>query len=138
MTETETETRPLKILVVEDDPIYASFVAETLRAAGHQVSVVSDGAGARTSVATIIEPPDAVILDLGLPDESGYDVARTLRRTLPPTSVIILLTASLYPHLDTAEAVGIDLVLTKPVEEALVTGIVDHVRMRRARRLGRS
>jgi CheY-like chemotaxis protein len=133
-----TDPAHLKILVVEDDPIYASFVAETLRTTGHVVTVAIDGAGARRVTRTAldrVDAPDAVILDLGLPDETGYDLARDLRRMLPAPAVIILLTADLYPHLDIAEAVGIDLVLTKPVEEALVSGIVDHVRARRARRL---
>jgi DNA-binding response OmpR family regulator len=127
-------TSPMNILVVEDDPVYASFVADTLRTAGHYVLIAKDGASARAQVGL---SPDAVILDLNLPDESGYDLARSLRRDLPPTSIVILLTAELNPHRDTAEAVGIDIVLTKPVEEALVTGIVDHMRAHRERRLRR-
>jgi DNA-binding response OmpR family regulator len=127
-------TSPMNILVVEDDPVYASFVADTLRTAGHHVLIAKDGASARAQVNLV---PDAVILDLNLPDESGYDLARSLRRNLPATSIVILLTAELNPHRDTAEAVGIDIVLTKPVEEALVTGIVDHMRAHRERRLRR-
>jgi CheY-like chemotaxis protein len=50
-------------------------------------------------------------------------------------AVIILLTANMYPQLDTAEAVGIDLVLSKPVEPALVIGMIDHVHARRRKRL---
>ncbi len=125
---------PMNILVVEDDPVYASFVADTLRTAGHYVLVATDGKSARQQVAL---SPDAVILDLNLPDENGYDLARSLRRDLPATSIVILLTAELHPHRDTAEAVGIDIVLTKPVEEALVTRIVDHMRAHRERRLRR-
>jgi DNA-binding response OmpR family regulator len=73
-----------------------------------------------------------------LPDESGYDLARDLRAQLvPATTVIILLTANLYPERDLADAVGIDMVLTKPVEADLVHGMVDFIRSRRARRLER-
>ncbi|HEY5947550.1 MAG TPA: response regulator [Kofleriaceae bacterium] len=126
----------LSILVVEDDPVYAEFVASTLRAAGHDISIAYDGAHARTQAQR--ERPHAVILDLGLPDESGYEVARSLRAgVLDDAAVIILLTANPSPQLDTAEAVGIDIVLGKPVEPALVSAMVDHVRARRQRRLAK-
>jgi DNA-binding response OmpR family regulator len=123
----------LKILVVEDDAVYAQFVAGTLREAGHDVELVANGTAARESVKT--RKAEAVMLDLMLPDENGYDLALSLRRELPSTSVIILLTAELFPQRDLADAVGIDMVLTKPVEPALVTGMVDLVRTRRRRKL---
>lgn len=123
----------LKILVVEDDATYAEFVVDTLRAAGHDIVIATTGAAA-LELATS-HAPDAVVLDLNLPDATGYDIARTLRRaTLADTSIIILLTADRYPHLDRAEAVGVDLVLNKPVESQLVTGMIDLIRARRQRR----
>jgi DNA-binding response OmpR family regulator len=126
----------LEILVVEDDPVYAEFVASTLRDAGHGTAIAADGAAAREHVRT--RRPHAVILDLSLPDESGYDVARELRRNgLDDAAVIILLTAHPSPELDRAEGVGIDIVLGKPVEPTLVRGMIDHVRARRKRRLNR-
>jgi DNA-binding response OmpR family regulator len=126
----------LHILVVEDDGIYADFVAATLRVAGHDVAIAPDAAAARKHVELV--QADAVVLDLGLPDESGYDLARDLRSHLVSArTVIILLTANLYPERDLASAVGIDMVLTKPVEAELVHGIVDFIRNRRGRRLER-
>jgi DNA-binding response OmpR family regulator len=122
----------LKILVVEDDPVYASFITEALRAAGHDVTLAMDGATARAQNVAAL---DAVVLDLRLPDESGYDIARALRLSLPSRSVIVLLTAELNPQRDAAQAIGIDIVLTKPIEEELVTRIIDHVRTQRERRL---
>lgn len=122
----------LNILVIEDDGVYADFVAGTLRAAGHQVAIATDAASARKHVEST--RVDAVVLDLGLPDESGYDLARDLRgRLLPASTVIILLTANLYPQRDLANAVGIDMVLTKPVEAVLVHDMVDFIRGRRSR-----
>jgi len=123
----------LRILVVEDNPTYAEFVAGTLRTAGHEVHLATHGALARDHARAHIL--DAVVLDLGLPDESGYDVAKGLREVLPATAIIILLTAELYPQRDIADAVGIDMVISKPVEAELVTGLVDLVRSRRALRL---
>ncbi|KAB2902069.1 MAG: response regulator [Kofleriaceae bacterium] len=126
----------LTILVIEDDPVYAEFVADTLRASGHTVSVAVTGAAARELARRV--RVDAVMLDLGLPDESGYELARALRHQhLPASAIIILLTASLYPQRDLADAVGIDMVLTKPVEAAVVGGIVDLIRSRRRSKLER-
>lgn len=124
----------LSILVVEDDPVYAEFVTMVLRGAGHDVAAVTTGAAAREQVQA--RTPDAVVLDLVLPDENGYELARALRALLP-ASVIILLTADLFPELDRAESVGIDIVLSKPVEADLVTGMIGHIRARRQRRLPR-
>lgn len=123
----------LRILVIEDDPVYAEFVATTLQAAGHAIALAGTGTAAREQAKAV--RPDAVILDLGLPDESGYDTARALRAgILPERSIIILLTATMYPDRDAAEAVGIDIVLSKPVEAAVVTGMIDLVRARRQKR----
>jgi DNA-binding response OmpR family regulator len=123
----------LTILIVEDDPVYADFMARTLRDAGHDVDHATTGAAASRHCSS--QRPDVVMLDLGLPDGSGYDFALALRKLLPPTSIIIVLTAELHPERDLADAVGIDMVLTKPIEAKLVAGMIDLVRSRRQRRL---
>jgi DNA-binding response OmpR family regulator len=123
----------LKILVVEDDRVYSEFIAETLREAGHEITLAGDGASAREQARAT--NPDAVILDLGLPDESGFQTARALRAGILGTaSIIVLLTANMFPDRDTAEALGIDIVLSKPVQPSVVVGIVDLVHARRAAR----
>jgi DNA-binding response OmpR family regulator len=122
----------LTILIVEDDPIYADFLARTLREAGHDVDHVTTGAAAERHCGA--QRPDVVMLDLGLPDGNGYDIALALRKLLPPTSIIIVLTAALHPELDRADAVGIDMVLTKPIETKVVAGMIELVRARRRRR----
>ena len=133
MPGTDADDR-LTILVVEDDPIYSQFIAGTLSSAGHKTEIANSGAEARALASSL--KPDAVILDLGLPDESGYDIARGLRNgIIRDTTVIILLTANMFPELDVAQAVDIDIVLTKPVEPSVVAGMVDHMRERRAKRL---
>jgi len=123
----------LKILVVEDDSTYREFVAMVLRGAGHEVFEAEDGASARELAR--VHAPDAIILDLRLPDATGYAIATELRRAIVHANTsIILLTADRFPERDAAEAAGIDIVISKPVEADLVTGIVDHVRARRLRR----
>ena len=66
-----------RILVVDDEPQILRALRTSLRAAGYDVHTASDAAGALAAAAT--HPPDAVILDLVLPDGTGTEVARRLR-----------------------------------------------------------
>jgi DNA-binding response OmpR family regulator len=66
------------VLVVDDEPKIARLLRDYLERAGFGVSVAHDGREALMRVRT--ERPDLVILDLGLPEIDGLDVARRLRR----------------------------------------------------------
>jgi len=68
----------VKILLVEDDPALASGVTDGLRIAGFEVLAVGTGTEG-IAHATGTNPPDLVLLDLGLPDRDGYDVCREIR-----------------------------------------------------------
>ncbi len=65
------------VLVVDDDPALVRALTINLRARGYQVHAAATGAGALQLAAT--EAPDAVVLDLGLPDMDGSDVIAGLR-----------------------------------------------------------
>ncbi len=67
-----------KILVVDDEPLVRSTLEYWLVHEGYDVSV-ADCAGDAVTLARR-ERPDLVLLDIGLPDDSGFDVARTLER----------------------------------------------------------
>ncbi|WP_341989847.1 response regulator [Azorhizobium sp. AG788] len=67
-----------RILVVDDEPAIHRFLQPALAAAGYAVAKAEDGASALREIATY--PPDAVVLDLGLPDMDGKEVIRRLRQ----------------------------------------------------------
>jgi len=67
-----------RILVVDDESQILRALQTSLQGAGYQVEVAATAEEALTSAAT--HPPDGVILDLMLPDGSGTDVCRELRR----------------------------------------------------------
>jgi len=67
----------LKILVVDDNQDAAHSLAALLRMSGHEVSAANDGLEALRCVAA--DPPDVVLLDLGLPMMDGYEIARRMR-----------------------------------------------------------
>jgi two-component system KDP operon response regulator KdpE len=65
------------VLVVDDDPALVRALSINLRARGYQVHAAATGAAALRLAAS--DPPDAVVLDLGLPDMDGSDVIAGLR-----------------------------------------------------------
>ena len=69
-------TRPL-VLVVDDEPQILRALQTNLRGAGYDVATATTAEEALSAAA--MRPPDAVVLDLVLPDGSGIDVARELR-----------------------------------------------------------
>jgi two-component system response regulator BaeR len=77
------------ILVAEDEPKISALVSDYLRAAGMQVSVVSDGAEVLPAVARLA--PAALVLDVMLPHRDGMSICRELRQT--STLPVIMLTA---------------------------------------------
>src|SRR5689334_2128997 len=75
-----------KILVVEDEPAIAESIAYSLRRDGFTVTVASTLAAAEREIAGV----DLVILDLMLPDGSGFDLIGQIRRGRLGTAVIVL------------------------------------------------
>lgn len=69
---------PQRILVVDDEPQIHRFLKPSLTAAGYDVAAVVNGKDAIRQAAAIA--PDAVLLDLGLPDMDGKDVITEIRR----------------------------------------------------------
>ena len=76
-----------RVLVVDDEPQIQQFLRVALNAAGYEVIQAVTGAEALKLAATMA--PDAIVLDLGLPDRDGKDVLRDLR-TFSSAPVIVL------------------------------------------------
>ncbi len=78
----------MRILLVEDDPTLRSVMRASLVDAGHRV----DEAATLLSAGTLwqVQPFDAVLLDLNLPDGSGLVALREARRRGDPTPVLVL------------------------------------------------
>ena len=102
------------ILLVEDDPDIRELVAYKLTRGGFQVVEAADGFAALQAART--RPPDAVILDMGLPRLSGIEVSRELRAAPATAAVpIIMLTGAVrLQELEQAYAAGASDYLVKP------------------------
>jgi two-component system response regulator MprA len=80
--------RAVRVLVVDDDPGVRTALDRALRLAGYEVTTVVDGQAALDSLA--LAPPDAVVLDLGLPGIDGLEVCRRMRTAGDDTPVLML------------------------------------------------
>ena len=69
---------PLRAVVCDDAPDLRDLVADLLRLRGHEVTVVEDGPSAVHTICT--EKPDVALIDIGLPNMDGYEVARQIRK----------------------------------------------------------
>jgi DNA-binding response OmpR family regulator len=104
----------MQILLVEDDLLLAEGLQHALKREGFTVNHVDRGRAALLAIDT--EPPDIVILDLGLPDMDGLDVLRDIRKSEDNPLVMVLTardtTADKVMGLDR----GADDYLAKPFE----------------------
>lgn len=117
------------ILVVDDNRDGADTLVMLLEAFGHRATMVHDGNAALASVREL--RPDIVFLDIGLPDISGYDVARQIRADSALRQPVLIAVTGWGGDRDrrqTREA-GFDDHLTKPIAAADVHGIVDRARV---------
>jgi CheY-like chemotaxis protein len=109
-----------RILVVDDNRDWADAMARLLRNEGYSVHTAYDGREAIEAAASV--QPEIVLLDLNMPNISGYDAAKVFRRHPSATRpVLIAITAwSEESHKVEAKQAGFDYYLTKPIEPAEV------------------
>jgi excisionase family DNA binding protein len=124
----ELAATPTRVLVVDDDPAIADFVARAIRSAHPDYDVLQahDGFSAGTIIA--YQTPDAVILDLRMPGMDGYEVCRLIKSQKSTRHIgIIAMTA--YPSAEAEKSIlecGAEAYLTKPLEmDALLRHIED-------------
>jgi CheY-like chemotaxis protein len=108
------------VLIVEDNVDAAETLRMLLELHGHEARVSYDAGSALTTAAQF--HPDALLLDIGLPDMSGRELVAILR-SRPETSGALILAVSGYgsqADIDASRAAGFDQHLVKPVSpEAL-------------------
>jgi two-component system OmpR family response regulator len=102
----------MQILLVEDDQLLAEGIVSALKQAGFAVHWVKTGKAACTHV--VAEPPNIVLLDLGLPDMDGLEVLRHIRRKKLPIQVLILTARDGLDAKVSGLDAGADDYLTKP------------------------
>jgi CheY-like chemotaxis protein len=114
----------LSVLIVEDDAVAAQCLAILLKHYGHRARVARDGPEALRLAAE--SAPDVVLLDIGLPGEDGCMVAERLRQQSPVRRPLLVAVTGYGQEADCRRSLeaGIDLHLVKPVEPAVLFGML--------------
>lgn len=114
------DERTLRVLIVDDDPGTAEMTAGLVAGWGYTTRVAADGATAVKAAGMF--KPHVVLLDLSLPDQHGYDVARQLRQEAQGRRMLFVAVTGWGQIADqqASTAAGISHHLVKPVNaEAL-------------------
>jgi DNA-binding response OmpR family regulator len=102
-----------KVLIVDDEPAIRWVLGAALR--GWDYETVEAETGAATSAALVTERPAAVLLDINLPDSSGLDLLREIKRRSPKVIVIMITAETLYENAVAALRGGADDFIGKPI-----------------------
>lgn len=125
-------TKALDILAVDDNSDSIRALGVLLEQQGHRVRLAYDGRSALDAVAE--NRPDLILLDIGLPDISGYEVARRVRNDATSDGVVLVaVTGYGQPRdFEQSKAAGFDEHLVKPVDINALNAIIDQQEAARA------
>jgi PAS domain S-box-containing protein len=115
----------MRVLVVDDDADVRMSTALLLELNGYEVKMADSGEQALTQIGTF--HPDVVLLDIGMPGENGYQVARSIRR-LPNGGDLLLIALSGYGRaedLARSQEAGFDHHLVKPLNLAMLCNLLE-------------
>ncbi|HEY2988745.1 MAG TPA: response regulator, partial [Candidatus Binatia bacterium] len=109
---------PAKILVVDDTPKNVKLLADLLTVKGYAVVTATSGAEALKRVEA--EKPDLVLLDVVMPEMSGYEVCRKIRENPEAGILPVVMVTALDPSEERIKGLdaGADDFLTKPINQA--------------------
>jgi CheY-like chemotaxis protein len=118
---------PLRILIAEDNDDMADSLATILQGFGHEVRIAKTGPSALKTALALL--PHLVLLDIGLPEMDGHEVARRLRQhpRLKDTQLIALTGYDQDSDRERSQAAGFDLHLVKPLDPSILREVVTAV-----------
>ena len=118
------QPRPLRLLVVDDNVDAATTLGMLLEACGHEVAIEHDSLRALERAGSL--RPDAALLDIGLPEMDGNELARRLRADVQTAGIVLIAVTGYGQEQDrrTAMEAGFDHHLVKPVDMDRLAGLL--------------
>lgn len=106
--------KTLRVLIVEDYRDTANLIAIWVRSAGHEARLCDTAFAASEAMPGF--RPDIVLLDIGLPDKDGWELAPLLRQDNPDLTIIAITAYQSLDDRQRSKDAGIDLHLGKPLQ----------------------
>lgn len=103
-----------QILIVEDNGEYAADMADFLKELDHEVTIATSASDMWAALTK--NPTSIVILDLGLPDEDGFNVIPRMRQLYPGIGLLVLTGRVAFDNRILGLRLGADHYLTKPIK----------------------
>lgn len=124
LNDNQLTTKSLRVLVVDDNIPAAQTIGWLLELDGHIPTLAHDAADALSAARSL--KPDAILLDIGLPDINGYDVCRELRKDPQFKDTLIIAQTGWGQERDRklAEEAGFTHHLVKPLNTAQLSGLL--------------
>ena len=125
------------ILLVNDHEAQAYALARTMEEAGYVVSVAASGTEGLMRAQELL--PDAIVLDVGLPDMSGFEVCRLLKADVRTARIPVVFLSASYQSgssRDLGEQAGGSAYLFQPVDGATLTAVIQGALARTNRAAG--
>ena len=119
--------KPIRILLVEDHPIYREGLQLALSFSDIDCIVVASTANVQEAVSFIEEHPDGidlVMLDFFIPDGNGNDVIEVLKKRSPQVKVLVVTSATDAPEVVRLAGKGINGVIGKEVESSEMANVI--------------
>ena len=118
------EAKPLRLLVADDNQDSAATCAALLKASGHEVTVAHTG-GEALGLACKLQP-DALLLDIGMPELNGYQLAERIRDTSWGRHALLIAISGWGQEQDKRRALeaGFDRHLTKPIDPSRLEALL--------------
>ena len=110
---TEIESSPLRILIVEDDPIMRVGLKQLMSSASNKLVVGMAEDGDRGVETALSLKPDLIIIDVGMPHLDGIAATQQIKSALPNTKVVMLTSHTADTEIIAALSSGADAIVSK-------------------------
>jgi DNA-binding response OmpR family regulator len=126
-----THLQHVKVIACEDSRLMREYIISGLALFG--ISVMGVATGRELDQAVLMQEPDIVILDIGLPEEDGYSIAERIRQERPGMGIIMLTSRNQLDDRVKGLDCGADLYFAKPVDMRELASAIGSLQRRLAR-----